>query len=235
METCYYTTQSKENFDRNDLLTMIDTSLLPTLNKVFSHCLCNQIITFISNEIAFWQRAYLEKRDQEELIFLLKTKIDNFKHLSTKMIVTLIDFTDAFGSASHDFIFECFERFNVPRTCIEIIKDLYRYSNFQVLGPTTLSLVFYIVRGTKTGDPLSVIIFIIFTDCLFKPAVNVVLILQNIQNEMLLNSLPVQGYADDIAIAIHNELTTQKMIHASQPIMCRTNLDIKASKCTVFL
>ena len=98
------------------------------------------------------------------------------------MILTFIDFTDTFGSASHDFIFECRERFNMSRTYIEIIKVLYRYCNFEVLGSTTLSKVFYLVRGTKTGDPLSAIIFIIAIDCIFKPPVNLALIHQNIQN-----------------------------------------------------
>ena len=85
-------------------------------------------------------------------------------------------------------------------------------NNFQVLGSTMLSKLFYIVRGTKTGDPLSAIIFIIVIDCIFKPAVNVALIHQNIQNKMLLNPLPVKGYAHDIARATHN-LTTQEMIN----------------------
>ena len=134
-----------------------------TLCKI---CLRNRIITFVSNEIAFWQRAYLEKRDRQELIFLLKTEIDNFRHLSTKIIVTFINFTDAFGSVSHEIIFECLERFNIPRTYIEIIKDLYRYSNLQLLGSTTLSKVFSIVRGSKTGDSLSAIIFITVIDCI---------------------------------------------------------------------
>ena len=31
---------------------------------------------------------------------------------------------------------------------------------------------------------------------------------------MLLNPLPVKRYADDIAIARRNEITTQEMIHA---------------------
>ena len=91
----------------------------------------------------------------------------------------------------------------------------------QVLGFTTLSKVFYIVRGTKTGDSLSAIIFIIVIDCFLKPAVNVALIHQNTQNEMLLNPLPVKGYADDIAIAAHNEVTTQEIIHSPEPIMHR--------------
>ena len=38
---------------------------------------------------------------------------------------------------------------------------------------------------------------------------------------MLLNPLPVKVYADDIAIAAHNEVTTQEIIHASEPIMHR--------------
>ena len=49
---------------------------------------------------------------------------------------------------------------------------------------------------------------------------------------MLLNPLPVKGYADDIAIATYNEITTQEMIHASEPIMQAANLDVKTSKCT---
>ena len=183
----------KKNFDRNYLSTLRYISLLSTLYKAFSRCLCNRIITFVSNEIVFWQRAYLEKRDRQELIFLLKTEIDDFKHLSTKMIVTFIDFTDAFRSVSRDFIFECLQRFNIRCTYIEIIKDLYQYSNFHVLGSTTLCKVFYIVRGTKASDLLSAIIFIIVIDCISKPAVNVALIHQNIQNEMLMNPLPIQG------------------------------------------
>ena len=93
--------------------------------------------------------------------------------------------------------------------------------------------MFYIVRRTKPGNPLSAIIFITVINCIFRPAVNVALIHENIQNEKLLNPLPVQGYADDIAIATYNELTTHEMIHVSEQMMYRANLDNKASKCAV--
>ena len=75
----------KKNFNKNDLSTLRDISLLPTSYKVFSRCFCNRLIEFISNEISFWQRAYLEKHVRQELIFSLITKIDDLKHLSTKM------------------------------------------------------------------------------------------------------------------------------------------------------
>ena len=87
----------EKNFNRNDLWTLRDISLLPTSYKVFSRCLCNRLIEFISNEVSFSQGVYLEKRDRQELIFNLITEIDDLKHLSTKMYVTFIDFADAFG------------------------------------------------------------------------------------------------------------------------------------------
>ena len=87
----------EKNFNRNDLWTLRDISLLPISFKVFAGCLCNRVIEFISNEVSLSQGVYLEKRDRQELIFNLITEIDDLKHLSTKMYVTFIDFANAFG------------------------------------------------------------------------------------------------------------------------------------------
>ena len=121
--------------------------------------------------MSFWKKAYLEKRDRQELIFNLITEIDDLKHLSTKMYVTFIDFADAFGSVSHEFIFDSLEKFNIPETYCTLIKDIYKHSCFQVIGRAKLSKVFYMIRGTNTGDLLSAIIFIIVIDCIFKPMI----------------------------------------------------------------
>ena len=204
------------------------------INKVFSRCLCNRLIEFISNEISFWQGAYLEKRDRQEFIFNLITETDNLKYLSTKIYVTFTDFADAFGSVSHEFIFDSLEKFNIPETYCPLIKDLYKHSCFQVIGRTKLSKVFYIIRSTKTGDPLSAIIFITVIDCIFKPMISVALVTQNTENEKMLNPLPVQGFADDIAIVTHDERSLHEMINVSEPIMQRANLYAKASKCDLF-
>ena len=200
---------------------------------MFSLCLCNRLIEFISNEISFWQRAYLEKRERQELIINLITEIEDLKHLNTKMYVTFIDFADAYDSFSHEFIIDSLERFNITETYCTLIKDLYKNSCFQAIGRTKLSKVFYIIRGTKTDDPLSAIIFITVIDCIFKPIISVVLVTQNIENEKMLNPLPVQGFADDIAIVTYDERSLHEMINVSEPIMQRANLDVKASKCAV--
>ena len=53
----------------------------------------------------FWQRAFLNKRDQQELIFSLKTVFDDFCHKSTKFTSVLID---------HQFLFETLQYFDIP-------------------------------------------------------------------------------------------------------------------------
>ena len=130
---------------------------------------------------------------------------------SAQKCITFKDFAGAFGSVSHEFIFDSLKRFNIPQTYYTLIKDLYKHSCFQVIGKTKLSTVFYIIRGTKTGNPLSTIIFIIIIDCIFKSMISLALVTQNMENEKMLNPLPVQGFADDIAIVTHDERSLSEM------------------------
>ena len=78
--------------------------------------------------------------------------------------------------------FYSLESFNIPKAYCTLIKDLYKHSCFQAIGRTKLSKVFYIIRGTKDGDPLSAIVFTIVIDCVFQPMISVALVTQNIQN-----------------------------------------------------
>ena len=224
----------KKTFTPTDLSTLRDISLLPTLYKIFSVCLCERISPYIQNEIAFWQRAYLKKRDRQELIFNIMTEIDDFKHISTKFYLGFIDFADAFGSVNHRFIFETLELFHIPHVYCVLIEDLYRYSYFEVICANGLSGKFFIVKGTKTGDPLSGFLFLMVIDRMFKPMVNTALISRNIENEHMLNPLPVQGFADDIAVAAYSEKLFVDMVAAAEHIIDNSGLEIKVSKCALF-
>ena len=132
-----------------------EISLLPVCHKVLSNAIFNRIIPTISNKIDFWQRAYLNKRYRQELIFSLKTTFDDFRHKSTKFRSVFIDFADGFCSINHQFLLETLQYFDIPDICNCFIEDLYKYSSFKVICVSDLSKRFIVVRGTKTGDPLS--------------------------------------------------------------------------------
>ena len=84
------------------------------------------------NKISFWERAYLNKGDQQDLIYNLIREIDDFKHSSMRMFVTFIDAAYAFGSSvAHKLILQSSEMFNTPKVYHDLIKDLYKYSCFK--------------------------------------------------------------------------------------------------------
>ena len=231
---CLVLRTPKKNYSLDDLSTLRDISLLPTCYKIFSKALCGRIIPYFENQIMFWQRAFMRKRDRQELIFSLKTAIDDFRHLSTKFHIVFVDFADAFGSVNHKFILETLVQYGIPLQYCCLIEDLYKYSSFSVICGESLSKLFYIIRGTKTGDPLSGALFILVIDRVCRPMFTHALINLNIEDEMKLNPLPVQAFADDIAAISFIKTTVQGMLDAGEPEMAAAELEGKPSKCAVF-
>ena len=213
---------------------MRDISLLPVSYKIFSKALCGRLLPYVATEVAFWQRAFLCKRDRQELVYTLKTSIDDFRHQSTRLYLVFIDFADAFGSVRHDFIFETLKEFRVPLMYCCIIENLYKNSSFEVICGHKMSKRFHIVRGTETGDPLSALLFIMVIDRVCKPMVTAAILERNIRDEVYLNPMPVQAFADDIVLAANNLSVIKSMIGAAESKMDEAGLQVKHEKCAVF-
>ena len=89
----------EKNYTENDLTTLRDISLLPCIYKLFMKAIVNRILPRVrENILGYWQRAYLEKRDRQDLIFCLQAAIDDFRYQSSKFYALFIDFRDAFDS-----------------------------------------------------------------------------------------------------------------------------------------
>ena len=147
----------------------------------------------------------MSSRSRQDLIFMLKTFIDDFKHKTSTLLISFIDFADAFGSLNHTYMFQTLQLFDIPNKYCMIIEDIYRYSSFRVICNGKLSNEFCIMRGTKTGDPLSGFLFVMCIDRIFQPMIEVAIIERRIQDERRLNPLPVQGYVDDIVTLSKSE------------------------------
>ena len=55
----------------------------------------------------------------------------------------------------------------------------------------------------------------------------------NIENERNINPVPLQGFADDIAVAQSKAEVIQKMFDVGESLMNRAGLEVKPSKCAV--
>ena len=96
-----------------------------------------------------------------------------------------------------------------------------------------LSELFYIIHGTKTGDPLSALIFILVIDVVCRPMYRRALDEMNILNDEIVNPLPVQAFADDINTTHHDAKLIQKMFDVSEEVSIQSGLEVKPEKCAV--
>ena len=141
----------KKNYKPEDLTTLRDISLLPTIYKIFAKCLCNRILpNVVGSASNFWQRAYIKKRDRQELIFLMQTAIDDFKHISSRFYAIFVDFRDAFGSLDQGYLIRALLESGVHKLYCELIADIYEDSHFEVICGQHLSKEFPLPVGTKT-------------------------------------------------------------------------------------
>ena len=223
----------KKNYNREDLTTLRDISSSSVIYKLCSRCIINRISPFIEPQIEFWQRAFLKGRNRQDFIFSLKTALDDFRHITTKLHILFIDFADAFGSIRHKEITATLREYNVPTVYCKTIEHIHDRPSFQVICGNNLTQKIYITRGTKTCDPLSVLIFPVIVDKVLKPAFSHALVSMNIENERNIRPIPIQAYADDIAMVAYDLKLLKEMIMKCEPLFNQAGLKVKASKCAL--
>ena len=83
----------------------------------------------------------------------------------------------------------------------------------QVICGNELSKEYLLTVGTKTGCPLSVVLFVIQLDRSLKEVHNHAIISLNVQDEKGISPIPVGGYADDIAFISLLEKILRDMVN----------------------
>ena len=71
-------------------------------------------------------------------------------------------------------------------------------------------------------------------DKVLKPAFSHALVSMNIENERNIRPVPIQAYADDIAMVAYDLKLLKEMIMKCEPLFDQAGLKVKASKCALF-
>ena len=227
----------KKKFDPDDLSTFRDISLLPCLYKVFVKCLVARIRSPVANNyIGYWQRGFLQKRDRQELIFCVKTAVDDFKHISSRFYTLFIDFRDAFGSVKHEYLIKSLLEAGIEEGYCEIFADIYEDSHIEVICGNELTKEFARTIGCKTGDPASPVLFIVGLDKHLRRAVNKAEIITKAENPKRISPLPAGGYADDVAFSTRKEDAMTGMVTELKESIKEENsgLIVRPDKCSMF-
>ena len=105
------------------------------------------------------------------------------------MFITFVDLKDAFGSLDHDVMIQSLQQAGYPKYVIDLTRDIYSGSTFQVKTGQGITDNIPRSRGIIQGDPWSVIFFEQGIDTWLrwmddKPPTHL--------------PCPVQGYVDDV-------------------------------------
>ena len=212
-----------------------DISLLPTVYKSFAKCLVNRLLPIIvETALYFWQHAYIKEGDRQELIFCLETAIDDFKHRSSKFYTSFVDFRDAFGSLDQNDLIRTLLEVGIHKDYCLLIADIYQESHFQVICRNEHSKEYLLTVGTKTGCPLSAVLFVIQLDRSLKEVHSHAIISLNIKDEKRVSPIPVMGYADDIAFVTILEKVLRDMFNILIQSTAPSGLKIRPDKCSIF-
>jgi hypothetical protein len=92
-----------------------------------------------------WDRADAQRRRQQ-------------------LIIAYIDFANAFNSVDHEALWAWLTALGVPD--VDLLRHIYRDSFFQADTPYGKSAAVFLSRGTKQGDGLSPLLFILIFDAL---------------------------------------------------------------------
>ena len=95
----------------------------------------------------------------QEHVFCLKNSITDFRHQSGKLYVMFLDLADAFGSIDHEMMVDALSAYGYPDSVIQLTKDIYTDSTFQVDTNSGLTDSIVRHRGIIQGCPYSVIAF----------------------------------------------------------------------------
>ena len=173
--------------------------LLSHAYKAFAVVLLTRLRNIIDARIRTGQEGFRSGRGCADNLFVLRAAISYaIRNINeTKLEVTLIDFTQAFDTVSHEFLRVACDEHGIPPKYCRLIGAIYKNAVGYIKGyKGSVSEPFGIFRGVLQGDILSPILFVLCLNSVW---------LRSVEDgdgwrvlpDWLLDEL---SYADDIAL-----------------------------------
>ena len=166
-------------------------TLLSQIYKIFSGTVALRLKPLLGKLISGCQKAYTNTANIGEIVLDTIEQIAISKFEQNPGIILLVDFSRAFDSISHSYIYETFSFLNFGNHFIGMIKTMLNKRSCNLMVDGYLTSSFKIERGVPQGDTASPYIFIIVLEILL-------LKLKNDPGIMKLNILPHDNPADNI-------------------------------------
>ena len=179
--------------------------LLRIAYKVYTKVINNRLrhITEKYSLLGHIQEAFRSKRSTKRQIERFTTLLSTARQKDHTILVTYVDFINAFNSCDHECITRVLSLLGIPD--IDVIADLLKGSTFRSVNNLGTTANIKLTRGVKQGAIESPLIFCLFADALLSHLADSGVGLENTNKTYA----QAAGFADDLVMfsASHNKRT----------------------------
>jgi hypothetical protein len=179
------------------------------------------------------QKGFIRKTNGcSEHSIMLNELYHDAERTDQNLIITTIDFSNAFGSVPHELIMSTMKQRGFPEWVRQLVKDMYEDASSTIeVGGTRSSEIGW-RKGVKQGCPLSPLLFNLCLEPLLQA------IMKKHKNEGYPVNLghkdirfPIHAYADDVAFISNRREGIEKMLDTLEAFTRWARMEVNNRKC----
>lgn len=150
-------------------------TLLSVPGKVYCQIILNRIRDVVDSQLREELAGFRPKRSCAEQIFTLRQIIEKYNESRFPLALSFIDFSKAFDSLHRPSLWLILREYGLPVKFVEAIRNIYEKSKCCVRTEDGMSDWFEVITGVRQRCLLSLVLFAIAIDWIFRRPTLVVL------------------------------------------------------------
>lgn len=199
-------------------------TVLPIIYRIITNIVNHRLQNVIQNSgiISQNQRGFTKKAKTCEVPQAIKNVCSHAKKAKGNIYITMVDYSDAYGSVIHDRLMEIIKYMGFPPNSLNLFEQLIRGHGLHIKTHYGLTNRIDLKKGIAQGDPIAPTLFNIYTELVTR-------VIKDIRSGYPINFIDhsIVAYADDTTIIsnTHNRAQIQlnKLVEVAAILGLRVN------------
>ena len=217
--------------DTDDPANYRPISLLNSFYKLYMILIRQRLQVVLEDTLTQTQYGFRPSRSTSHALFLTRRMQDIAEQQGSNLIITFLDWKQAFDKVQHDKLYIALNRLGIHDHFIQVIKNCYRNPCFFVEDEFGKSLPKRQRSGIRQGCPLSPYLFVLVMNVIDND-VNYHLDRRTLGTRKPGISFDRIYYADDTVLLATNTYSANRILWAVERVSLQFGLKLNRGKCS---